>query len=197
MQYALIQVNPDYRALMDANELYFLTEEGRYNIEMSPHDDDYEASLVQQVVYGVYKPQPHFDFPRSEIKRHILECIDKWMIHLHKSKATHMGIADIELFDATIMRSCGHCPKPHASSDIAFAALVNVPKAFDFGHGQNQAKTAFLKWFNMDLETTLINRKGLFAFIAPERRFKKTPTLENWRTFIDPKRALKYAQRIR
>ncbi|MDG3424577.1 hypothetical protein P5E72_24120, partial [Vibrio parahaemolyticus] len=65
MQYALIQVNPDYRALMDANELYSLTEEGRGNIEMSPHDDDYQASLVQQVVYGVYKPQPHFGFPRS------------------------------------------------------------------------------------------------------------------------------------
>ncbi|AWG82257.1 hypothetical protein [Vibrio parahaemolyticus] len=197
MQYALLEITPEYCALLDANELYCLTPEGRGNIELSPHDDEYEASLELQVVYGVYKPQPHFDFPRSEIKRHVAECIDHWLLHLKRNKGTYMGIADIELFDATIMRHCGHCPKPHVSSDMAFSALVKAPKGFDFGHGQNQAKTAFLQWSNMDLETTLLNRKGLFAFIAPERRFKKSPTLENWRTFIDPKRAVKYAQRIR
>ncbi|HBN6205655.1 TPA: hypothetical protein ACF311_004330 [Vibrio parahaemolyticus] len=197
MQYALIEVNPNYHALVDANELYSLTEEGRGNIEMSPHDDDYEATLERQVVYGVYKPQPHFDFPRSEVKRHIKECVDHWLINLQKNKGTHIAIEDIEIFDATIMRNCGHCPKPHVSADMAFAALVKVPKAFDFEHGQNQAKTAFLKWADIDLETTLINRKGLFAFVAPERRFKKAPTSDNWRTFIDTKRAVTYAQRLR
>lgn len=28
MQYALIEINPNYHALVDANELYSLTEEG-------------------------------------------------------------------------------------------------------------------------------------------------------------------------
>ncbi len=146
MQYALIEVNPNYHALVDANELYSLTEEGRGNIEMSPHDD-YEATLERQIVYGVYKPLPHFDFPRSEVKRHIKECVDHWLINLQKNK--------------------------------------------------DQAKTAFLKWANIDLETTLINRKGLFAFVAPERRFKKVLTSDNWRTFIDTKQAVTYAQRLR
>lgn len=194
MQYVLIPVAEERYTLVDANELYAL-HHAKEPLNELPCDDAYEATLERHVVYGAYKPQDHFHFPKSEVKRHMREVIDKWLVHLDGLDVHHLGIEDIEIMDVDIMRSCGHCPKPHLSSDIAFAALVLLPPSLKLGNGKTQAKTAYLKWLDMDVLTTLLNRKGLFSLIAAEKRFKQAPTLENWREFIDPKRAVKYAQR--
>lgn len=196
MQYALIKLS-NGTALIDANEIYAL-EQGLEHLTESDHDEQYESTLIRQVVYGVYIPQNDFEFPKSEIKRHIEECMNKWLIHIKGTHAIHVGIEDIEpYYDVTITSHCGHCPTPHATNNIAFAALLIAPKDFKLGNGKTQAKTVYLRWHNMDILTTLLNRKGLFSLIASEKRFKSEPTLENWRTYIDPKRAVKYAQKWR
>lgn len=196
MQYALIQLSKG-TALIDANEIYAL-EQGVDELTLSPCDDDYETTLHRQVVYGVYLPQTNFHFPRSEIKRHIKECINKWLIHIQRLDVIHLGIEDIEIFyDVVITGNCGHCPKPHVTDHIAFAALLIAPKNFTLGNGKTQAKTAYLRWHNVDVLTTLLNRKGLFSLIAVEKRFKSEPTLENWRERIDSKRTIRLAQKWR
>lgn len=196
MQYALIKLENN-NVLIDANEIFALNEGLKCLIE-SPHDEQYEAELKKYVVYGVYMPQPDFNFPKSEIKRHIEECVNNWLIHINQLEAIHIGIEDIEPFyDVTITSNCGHCPKPHATKNIAFAALLVAPENFELGNGKTQAKTAYLRWDEMDILTTLLNRKGLFSLIAAEKRFKTPPTLSNWRNFIDSKRAVKYAQKWR
>lgn len=195
MQYALLNYADDYQLLIDANELHALYDGlDKLQEDEPPQEDD---TIPFKLVYGVYKPQPHFDFPKSEIKRHLLESLNKWLIHLDGNKVIYLGIEDIECLDITVMTSCGHCPKPHASNDIAFAALIRIPDSIKLGNGKTQAKTAYLKWFNVDSLTTLINRKGLFSLIAAEKRVKKELTLDNWKSFIDYNRAARYAQKFR
>lgn len=195
MQYALLNYAHDYQLLIDANELHALYDGlDKLQEDEPPQEDD---TIPFKLVYGVYKPQPHFDFPKSEIKRHLLESLNKWLIHLDGNKVIYLGIEDIECLDITVMTSCGHCPKPHASNDIAFAALIRIPDLIKLGNGKKQAKTAYLKWFNVDSLTTLINRKGLFSLIAAEKRIKKELTLDNWKPFIDYNRAARYAQKFR
>ncbi len=196
MQYALMQLSKG-NVLFDANEIYAF-EQGIEKLTLSPSDDDYEATLQKQVVYGVYLPQTDFKFPRSEVKRHIQECINKWLIHIRGLDVIHLGIEDIEIFyDVVITSHCGHCPKPHATDNIAFAALLTAPKDFTLGNGKTQAKTAYLRWHDIDVLTTLLNRKGLFSLIAAEKRFKTEPTAENWRERIDSRRAIRLAQKWR
>lgn len=195
MQYALLNYADNYQLLIDANELHALYDGlDKLQEDEPPQEDD---TIPFKLVYGVYKPQPHFDFPKSEIKRHLLESLNKWLIHLDGNKVIYLGIEDIECLDITVMTSCGHCPKPHASNDIAFAALIRIPDSIKLGNGKTQAKTAYLKWFNVDSLTTLINRKGLFSFVAAEKRIKKELTLDNWKSFIDYNRAARYAQKFR
>ncbi|MCD9477095.1 hypothetical protein [Photobacterium phosphoreum] len=199
MQYALLDYSNEhaepYQFLVDANELHALYGGPDKLQESEPPQED--ESIPFKLVYGVYKPQPFLKFPKNEIKRHILESLNKWLIHLDGNKTIYLGIEDIECLDITVMTSCGHCPKPHVSSDVAFAALIRVPDSITLGNGKTQAKTAYLKWFNQDPLTNLINRKGLFSFVAAEKRIKKELTLDNWKSFIDYKRAVRYAQKFR
>ena len=199
MQYALLDYSNEhaehYQFLVDVNELHALYG-GLDKLQESepPQEDD---TIPSKLVYGVYKPQPYFKFAKSEIKRHLLESLNKWLIHFHGNKVIYLSIEDIECLDITVMTSCGRYTKPRASSDVAFAALIRVPNPITLGNGKTQAKTAYLKWFNQDPLTNLINRKGLFSFVAAEKRIKKELTLDNWTSFIDYKRAVRYAQKFR
>ncbi len=196
MQYALFSIRDDqFRPMLDAAEIYPLEMGVDQLIDQEPREDE-EANLTLTIVYGTYKPQPDLNFPKSEIKRHILADVNHWLVHLNGLKTVYLAFDDIEpFFDVTLVSGCGHCPKPHATQDVAFAALMRLPK--DFVFGKTLAKTAYLRWHNMDALTNALNRKGLYALIAPERRFTKALTKDNWRERIDQKRAIKYAQKWR
>lgn len=196
MQYVLFPIkDAPFRPMLDAAELYALEQGEDALIDPQPQED-HEQTLEAVVVYGTYKPQPDFDFPKSEIKRHIESDVANWLAHLNGVSVQYLAIEDIEPFyDVTITASCGHCPKPHATKDVAFAALMRLPKGFEFGH--THAKTAYCRWFNTDALTNALNRKGLYALIAPEKRFSSELTKENWRKRIDMKRAVRLAQKWR
>lgn len=197
MQYVLFDFgNPNkYQFLIDANELTALFDGlDHLQEEEPPQEDD---TIPFKIVYGIYKPQPKKHFSKDEIKQDIEKCLNKWLIHLEGNTVIYLGIEDIECFDVTVMTSCNHCPESHESDDVVFAALIRWPDCIKLGNGQTQAKTAFLKWFDVDTLTTLINRKGLFSFIAQEKRINGTLTLDNWKPFIDDKRAVRYAKKNR
>ncbi|WP_234498167.1 hypothetical protein [Vibrio maritimus] len=196
MQYALITLEgAAFRPLVDAAEIYAFNQ-GIDEFQDAPPTDNDKQSLDMAIVYGVYKPQPDMQFPKSEIKRHLLEGVGHWLAHIHGLETLYLLLEDIEMFDdVTLVSHCGHCPKPHATKDIAFAALMGVPKVFEFG--KTLAKTTYLRWHDMDVLTNALNRKGLYTLIAPEKRFSKALTKANWRSRIDQKRAIKYAQKWR
>lgn len=192
MQYALIAITDKHRCLVDAHELYVLSQN-----TVQDSDDFSEQNLSYRLLYGVYKPQPEYDFPRGEIRRHINESLDKWLIHIDGTCVINLGIEAIELSDSILLRQCGHCPAPHKSPDVAFAALVKAPSRFVIRNKSRHAGTAFLRWHNRDVLTTLINRMGLFAFTSEEKRFTRPLTAENWRERIDHRRLLREAQALR
>ncbi|WP_434529559.1 hypothetical protein [Vibrio sp. K4] len=196
MQYALFPINnAPFRPLLDTAELYALEQGETALIDHQPNED-YEQTLETVLVYGAYMPQPDFEFPKDEIKRHIKADINHWLVHLKGTQMQYLAIEDIEPFyDVTITTSCGHCPKPHATPNVAFAALMYLPKDFEFG--STHAKTAYCRWFNMDALTNALNRKGLYALIASDKRFSSALTKENWRERIDTKRAIRLAQKWR
>lgn len=192
MQYALMAITETRRCLVDAHELYALSQK-----IVQDSDDFSEDALSYRLLYGVYKPQPEYDFPRSEIRRHIDESLDKWLIHIDGTRVINLGIEAIELSDSILLRQCGHCPAPHKSPDVAFAALVKAPPRFVVRNRSRHASTVFLRWHNRDVLTTLINRKGLFAFTSEEKRVTRPLTPENWRERIDNPRLLREAQALR
>ncbi|EGU33967.1 hypothetical protein [Vibrio scophthalmi] len=196
MQYALMKFDDDtFDPLIDANELHAL-HQGLLSITNNEPTKENEKGLERVIVYGTYMPQPDLKFQRGEIRRQLLDGVGKWLAYINDLEIQYLQIEEIEpFFDVTIMSSCGHCPKPHATANIAFAALVKLPKGFEF-HATH-ARSAFERWSHMDILSNVLNRDGLFALIAPEKRFSKALTAQNWRKRIDQPRAIKLAQKWR
>ncbi|MUK76589.1 hypothetical protein GNP84_06670 [Aliivibrio fischeri] len=193
MQYAKIICNKEDNtgALLDASEIYILEVPSSDIIEQEQDD----TQFVSKLVYGRYMPQVDMGFPRSEIKRHINDAVNKWLAFISGNTITYLGIEAIELIDVTLTTNCGHCPKPHKSNHVPFAALISCPADFKLNK-RGFAKTAFVRWHNWEIVPNLLNRLGLFAFICEERRYQSPPTIDNWTSRIDYRRATKRAQRL-
>jgi len=80
---------------------------------------------------------------------------------------------------------------------LAFAALVLAPDDLNFGSGKSQSVTAFVRYHQFDPVMNIVNREGLFSFDVEEKRTKSMSiTKDNWKSFIDPKRALRSASKM-
>lgn len=205
MQYANMAISDDKTILVDANELISIHSSWKIDVPSSyvkEHSPD-DSSLKPIIVYGVYMPQANYNFPFSEKKRHMLDAIEKWLVHLDNDKCNYLGIEAIHIYDEPILTTCGHkgCgTKLHRSPNIAFSALLGVPANFKIGDMKSQAKTAYLRHFDqMDVLTDLINRIGLFAFKTQEKRIPKNVELapENWLQFVNHNRAFLAAQKTK
>ncbi|MGF1871999.1 hypothetical protein [Photobacterium indicum] len=193
MQYAKIICDEEKKAgaLLDAAEIVMLKTSPSSIIEQ--HQDN--TQCVSKLVYGRYMPQPDMDFPRSEVKRHIHNAIGQTLAHIRHDTAVYLEIEAIELIDVTLTINCGHCPAPHKTNDMPFAALIACPAQFELNK-RGFAKTAFVRWHEMDIPTNILNRMGLFAFICEERRYHSHPTIDNWASRIDYRRATQRAQKL-
>lgn len=180
MQYAFLQITDKYKCLVDANELLTLNSNlGEF--KENPLDD---SSFIFKIFYGAYFPQRDKKLSYQSALEHIDNAKDKWLIHLSKHDGIYMGIKDLVILSDN-------------SNKIPFASLVSVPPSFELNK-KGQAKTAFLRWHNLDIITNLINRDGLFSFVREERRNMNDIILtpDNWKTKIDEKRAIKNAASI-
>lgn len=201
MQYALMKGPQDKLFLMDANELrsFHLAldskDPGNYMKESTPDD----SGMQCRIVYGAYKPQE--DFPRSEITRHINDALNVWLVHFTEDTCLYMGIEDIIVYDEPILTTCGHsgCKTLHKSKDVAFSALLQLSPDIKIGTKKTQAVSAFVRYFEqMDAMTNLLNRLGVFAFKAEEKRVPKAGiTSDNWKKYVDHKRAFSAAQKAK
>ncbi|MDD9196853.1 hypothetical protein PVK62_13575 [Aliivibrio sp. S3MY1] len=194
MQYALFLIGEkeQHRPLLDAAELHALNA----TLSNITENDKNESQFVQKLVYGRYKPQPDFHFPRSEVKRHINSAIGFCLAHISNTHVTYLSIDDIKIIDVNLTTSCGHCPTPHKSNDIPFAALISCPSDFELNK-RGAAKTVFLRCHNVDIQTDLLNRMGLFALICEDRSYSSPVTKDNWTSRINYRRATKKAQELR
>lgn len=206
MQYATMQIFDDKQILLDANELISIHSawelEAPSSTYVKEHTPD-DSKLTLIIVYGVYMPQVNFDFPFSEKKLHMLDSMNQWLVHLDNDKCNYLGIEEIHIYDEPILTTCGHkgCgTKLHKSPNVAFSALIGIPAGFKIGDMKSQAKTAYLRHFKqMDVLTDLINRMGVFAFKAQEKRIPKKTVLtkDNWLQFVNHPRAFLAAQKTK
>ncbi len=173
MQYALFQID-DKMLLLDIHEHVALMDNCDSIADVSEDED----SMPLKIVYGSYKPQRGFDadaavMSMAEIKGYALG-------HVMDKTCRAVELCDFVAY-APLLR--GH------AIDIPFAALVRTH--VDMPTADRQAVTAFVRYFSdMTPATNILNRPGVFAFKAQERRVRDEVTQANWRTFIDEKRAV-------
>ncbi|EIA1343278.1 hypothetical protein K6689_004284 [Vibrio parahaemolyticus] len=191
MQYVLLPASNDQYFLADQKEVIAI-KEGAID---APDFD--ESNLTYRLVYGAYKPQPHAHYTDEEIRAHMTEAIDQWLIHINGRKVVNLSIEGIVISESVIKRQCTELEHPRATQDVAFAALVKAPESFEIDDKHYQTRTAYLRRDGIDTITTLLNRKGLFAFTSEDKRFtpEEPLTKKNWRLYIDHLRMLKEARR--
>ncbi|EHH1077513.1 hypothetical protein J7I01_003172 [Vibrio parahaemolyticus] len=191
MQYVLLPASDDQYFLADQKEVIAIKE----GVIDAPDFD--ESNLTYRLVYGAYKPQPHAHYSDEEIRAHMTEAIDQWLIHINGRKVVNLSIEGIVISESVIKRQCTELDHPRATQDVAFAALVKAPESFEIDDKHYQTRTAYLRWDDTDAITTLLNRKGLFAFTSEDKRFtpEEPLTKKNWRLYIDHLRMLKEAHR--
>ncbi|EIZ1552196.1 hypothetical protein HYO44_20460 [Vibrio parahaemolyticus] len=191
MQYVLLPASNDQYFLADQKEVIAI-KEGAID---APDFD--ESNLTYHLVYGAYKPQPHAHYTDEEIRAHMTEAIDQWLIHINGRKVVNLSIEGIVISESVIKRQCTELQHPRATQDVAFAALVKAPESFEIDDKHYQTRTAYLRCDGIDAIATLLNRKGLFAFTSEDKRFtpEEPLTKKNWRLYIDHLRMLKEARR--
>ncbi|TOK17348.1 hypothetical protein CGI23_25445 [Vibrio parahaemolyticus] len=191
MQYVLLPASNDQYFLADCKEIIAIKE----GVIDAPDFD--ESNLTYRLMYGTYKPQPHAHSSDEKVKAHITEAIDQWLIHIDGKNVIDLGIEGIVISESIIKRQCTELQHPRATQDVAFAALVKAPTSFEIDDKRYQTRTAYLRWDGIDAITTLLNRKGLFAFTSEDKRFtpEEPLTKKNWRLYIDHLRMLKEARR--
>ncbi|WP_063664359.1 hypothetical protein [Aliivibrio fischeri] len=193
-QYAILVLDKENKsgALLDIAEDHILSVDPSDIIESGKD----KSQFIHKLVYGRYMVQRDFSFPRSEIKRHINDAVDSWLAHISQDTVIYLSIEDIEIIDVVLTSMCSHCPEPHKTADIPFAALISCPPDFKLNN-EGFAKTAFLRWHDMDIHTNLLNRMGLFAFTYEENDPQSPFTKENWKHDIDYDKATEKALKVR
>lgn len=190
MQYAIVKVGNSkgekVDRLIDANELQTLElyTESFTELPFEEKGDFY-------VVYGVYWPQPGTE--PGQALEDLLEARDHWLGHVSADKGYGIAFHDVEAY----VYSHGY----PASTKIPFSAVIQAPSEVITKIGAKnsvQAVTAFLRLqHDMTALDNIFNRRGLMAFKGIERRQRdEEVSLSNWKTFADPDRAARTAQRI-
>ncbi|MGG5276279.1 hypothetical protein [Pseudomonas syringae pv. coryli] len=190
MQYAIVKVGNSkgekVDRLIDANELQTLELHAEAFTELP-----FEEKGDFYVVYGVYWPQPGTE--PGQALEDLLEARDHWLGHVSADKGYGIAFHDVEAY----VYSSGY----PASTKIPFSAVIQAPSEVITKIGAKnsvQAVTAFLRLqHDMTALDNIFNRSGLMAFKGIERRQRdEEVSLSNWKTFADPDRAARTAQRI-
>lgn len=191
MQYVLLPASNDQYFLADYKEIIALKE----GVIDAPDFD--ESHLTYHLMYGAYKPQPHAHYSDEEVRAHISEAIDQWLIHIDGKNVVDLRLEGIVISESVIKRQHTELQHSRATQDVALIALVKAPASFEIDDKHYQTRTAYLRGDGIDAITTLLNRKGLFAFTSEDKRFtpEEPLTKKNWQNYIDHLRMLKEARR--
>jgi hypothetical protein len=177
MQYALFPINEDRKmVLLDINE-YAALDEHHDTIQDLEED---ETTMALKIVYGSYKPLPGVDAEKAVSD--ITEIKGYELGHIDDKTCRAIEFCDFHSYDP-IYRG--------KALDIPFAALIRTH--IEIPSGKTQAVTAFVRYkTQMSPATNILNRPGLFAIKAQEKRVTDIDQ-QNWHTHIDEERMLRSA----
>ncbi|MCE5131880.1 hypothetical protein KJB62_10805 [Staphylococcus saprophyticus] len=169
MQYAVWKISEDMHVLVDALEAQAVDEYAHKENEIFNYEFTEDKAKYSIIKGNIMKnPDKDLDEVIDEVNMridHVFGYID-----YENSKCVNhdFGLIDIKL------------EEPNEKNDIPFAALISSNYTMDNLDIRN--KTAFLRYGNLPIPTTIINRTWLLSI--DDELNKNEITFENWMQFI-------------
>lgn len=186
MQFAMIDLNEQRRALIDIQEYLWLTQTPlpTFDEGETPEEDG-----PLYLVYGAYLAQPA-ETPES-IQAELAEVQESWLRTLRPGAWDRIGLMDAMFLPLVAVGQTLRAPMA-AVIQVPDRVLVNLKKR------RTQAVVASRLYSNLGPLDTVLNRRGIFAFDRLEQRpGRATPTLDTWREGLDLERIQRACQHIR
>lgn len=182
MQYAIVRLG-EVERIIDAEEDRSL----RHHFDtledgLLPDDDKFE------LVYGAYLPQPSQN--EEDALKYAEMARGFWLGSVDDKVCHAVGLEDVKFFEPVRLG---------LSIRIPFAGLICIREdALKLIRNDGvRALTCFLRYREMSPATNVLNRNGVFAIKAHDKRVKGPLTKEAWQASIDQERALAVASRVR
>lgn len=186
MQFAYLNVSDTERRIVDGQEYQWLTADTLPTFEDGPKINLVTSPYV--LVYGGFLPQPGMS--EEEAVAIVKQSRETIQFVLKEGVADDLALHDLEAYEP-ISRG--------QTFTVPVAALIQAP---DWAIGQlesrsTQAVVAMRRYSDLGPLDTVLNRSGVFAFAALEKRQKAPVSSAFWRESVDAKRAIKVASGIR
>lgn len=171
MQYAVWKLSEDMNVLVDALEAqavdeYAHKEDAVYNYEFN--EDKAKYSIIKGSV--MKNPDKNLDEVIEEVYMRVDHLFGYIDYENNKCVNHDFGLIDIKL------------DEPTENLEIPFVALISTNYTLDNLDIRN--KTAFLRYGDLPIPTTIINRAWLLSIENETFRNSNEITIENWKDYI-------------
>lgn len=171
MQYAVWEISEDMNVLVDALEAQAIDEYAHKEDEVINYEFN-EDTANYSIVSGLVMKNPDKDINEviDEVNMrtdHVFGYID---YEDDKCVNHDFGLIDIKLNE------------PNEKKEIPFKALISSNYKMDNLDKRN--KTAFLRYSNLPIPTTIVNRTWLLSIEQEQIKNTNELTTENWKVFI-------------
>ena len=183
MQFALIKIRENVRRIISAEELLSLEKYGDKIKEIEFE----EKTEKLRIVYGAYLS--NIGIKLKDIEKEMIKYKGYQHCWISKNKCIPFELCDYVQH--------GYL-KFGKSIRIPFTALIMTDKNTIVNNKKRHSIPGFLRYQNMIPADNILNRTGIFCIQSEERRIKKSITItrENWKYFIDIKRAIRTAKKV-
>lgn len=171
MQYAVWRITEDMKILVDALEVQAIEDYADKEDEVINYDFD-EDTAHYSIIRGLVMKNPNKDLDEviDEVNMRI-DHVYGYIDYEDNRCVNH----DFALIDIKL-------DKPNSQERIPFIALISSNYVMDNLNVRN--KTAFLRYGNLPIPSTIINRNWLLSIESEETTNSKELTKENWQTLI-------------
>lgn len=171
MQYAVWEISEDMNVLVDALEAQAIDEYAHKEDEVINYEFN-EDTANYSIVSGLVMKNPDKDI--NEVIDEVNMRVDHvyGYIDYENDKCVNydFGLIDIEL------------EAPNAQEDIPFTALIS--SNYTINNLDIRNKTAFLRYGDLPIPTTIVNRTWLLSIQNEEKKHSNEITIENWKSYI-------------
>lgn len=171
MQYAVWEISEDMNVLVDALEAQAIDEYAHKEDEVINYEFN-EDTANYSIVSGLVMKNPDKDI--NEVIDEVNMRVDHvyGYIDYENDKCVNydFGLIDIEL------------EAPNVQEDIPFTALIS--SNYTINNLDIRNKTAFLRYGDLPIPTTIVNRTWLLSIQNEEKKHSNEITIENWKSYI-------------
>lgn len=171
MQYAIWEISDDMKVLIDALEVQAVDEYADKEDEIINYEFNEEKSKYK-IIHGLVmkNPNKNLDEVIEEVNMRIDHVFGYIDYEDNKCVNYDFGLIDIKL------------DKPNEQKEIPFTALIS--SNYKMNNLDIRKKTAFLRYGDLPIPTTIINRNWLLSIESEQLTNSNEITIENWQSLI-------------